>query len=133
MWRGALLVASLLYGAALLKAEIDHTEGYSSTGDFWVKRQALFDAAHQFPFDDRFWKGPIYLDFLGVGSIDPKIALADIEWALHSDPYAPDLLNAKVFFGLHAGDLAAAQEALTRFMNTEGGAVPTFLRRLPSP
>lgn len=92
-----------------------------------MKRAQLIEAAQRFPFDDRFWKGPVYLDFYAAPYLDPHVAVADIQSALREDPYAPDLLNAMVFFSIRLEDIPAAQKALNLFMATENNAIPTFL------
>ena len=83
-------------------------------------RRDLRTAATIFPFDDRFHKQAAYVDFALSAQVDPVIALEDIDHALRYDPYAPDVLQAKIWFSLKAGKQAEAQEAAGILWRTEG-------------
>ena len=83
-------------------------------------RHIILLAGDTFPLEDRLFKNAAYLDIHASAYIDPKIALLDIDRALHQDPYAPDLLEAKIWFSLRAGDHATAQTAADLLQRTEG-------------
>lgn len=133
LWRGGLLATGLIAATAYGSAEQQHSSGYSAPGEFATKRAMLLESARLFPFETRFAKGAAYLDFFVSTAIEPTLALADLRLALASDPYAPDLLNAQLFFALRAGQRELAQHSLALLLQTEPGFTPSFLKRVDAP
>ncbi len=85
---------------------------------FPVLHERLVKAGRLFPLEDRFAKAAAYAD--ASVAIDPAVALADFDYALQFDPYAPDLLQAKVWFLLKTGQREQAEQAARILYATEG-------------
>ncbi len=121
LWRALLLIAGVWYAGASLWAEQLNATGWLVPGlEYVTLRHIILLAGDTFPLEDRLFKNAAYLDIHAAAYIDPKMALADIDRALHQDPYGPDLLEAKIWFSLRAGDVAQAQQAADILWRTEG-------------
>lgn len=101
-------------------AEQHSAIGWHGARDFATAHEAMLAAAQIFPLGEEFSKKPAYLDFWAAQHIDPRIGMADCEYALRYDPWAPDLLRGLAVFAARAHQPQIAREAFARFAKTEG-------------
>ncbi len=119
LWRVLLLGSGVWYTGAMWGGEQLVSEGVLTPGiGFPALHERLVRAGRLFPLEDRFAKAAAYAD--ASVAIDPAVALADFDYALRFDPYAPDLLQAKVWFLLSTGQREQAEQAAHTLYATEG-------------
>lgn len=123
---------SLLVAAFCLSSTIGETlfaAGWAAAISNEIKeaRWLLRVAARVYPLRDEIRKGPGYLALRYMPQMLIQDVVADMEFSLVYDPYAPDLLNALIWVEIIHHDYSEAQANFVKLQRVEPGFVPDYL------